>query len=133
MKAIGTVTSCKDMILIKLKSLNDHQKSFSARVTFKVRLIIESTGGMPKIDVHYCIPADVALIMDFDLNSFNEEIDKALFGKSADYITTHLTVMQIIMDTFNSRHIGICLDKDIENLMMKQIKTINELQTHFHR
>lgn len=56
-----------------------------------------------------------------------------MFGKSADYITTHLTVMQIIMGTFNSRHIGICLDKDIENLMMKQIKTINELQTHFHR
>ena len=110
---------CKNATdLTKLYSLNEYQKSFTARVTFKVELI-------DTFNVNYCIPSDVALIMNFDLNSFNEEINKVLLGKSADYITTHLIVMQIIMEKFNSRLIGICLNKDVENLMMKQIEIKN--------
>lgn len=112
---------CKNATdLTKLYSLNEYQKSFHARVTFKVELI-----DTFNIKINYCIPSDIALIMNFDLNSFNEEINKALLGKSADYITTHLIVMQIIMETFNSRLIGICLNKDVENLMMKQIEMKN--------
>lgn len=112
---------CKNATdLTKLYSLNEYQKSFTARVTFKVELIDTS-----RINVKYCIPTEVALIMNFDLNSFNEEINKALLGKSADYITTHLIVMQIIMENFNSHLIGICLNKDVENLMMKQIEIKN--------
>ena len=113
---------CKNTTdLTKLYSLNEYQKSFTARVTFKVDFIIESI-GTSKININYCIPSDVALIMNFDLNSFNEEINKALLGKSADYITAHLVVMQIIMEKFNSHLIGICLNKNVENLMMKQIE-----------
>ena len=98
---------CKNATdLTKLYSLNEYQKSFHARVTFKVELI-----DTFNIKINYCIPSDIALIMNFDLNSFNEEINKALLGKSADYITTHL--------------IGICLNKDVENLMMKQIEMKN--------
>lgn len=112
---------CKNATdLTKLYSLNEYQKSFTARVTFKVELI-----DTFNINVNYCIPSDVALIINFDLNSFNEEINKVLLGKSADYITTHLIVMQIIMEKFNSRLIGICLNKDVENLMMKQIEIKN--------
>ena len=111
-------SKCKNATdLTKLYSLNEYQKSFTARVTFKVELI-----DTFNVNVNYCIPSDVALIMNFDLNSFNEEINKALLGKSADYITAHLVVMQIIMEKFNSRLIGICLNKDVENLMMKQIE-----------
>lgn len=102
--------------LTKLYSLNEYQKSFSACVTFKVELI-----DTFNININYCIPSDVALIMNFDLNSFNEEINKALLGKSADYITVHLIVMQILMEKFNSRLIGVCLNKDVENCVMKQI------------
>jgi hypothetical protein len=114
--------------LMKLYSLNEYQKSFIARVTFKVELISTS-----KINVNYCIPSDVALIMNFDLNSFNEEINKALLGKSADYITTHLIVMQIITETFNSHLIGICLDKDVENLMIKQIEIKHRMEVCYER
>jgi hypothetical protein len=104
----------------KLYTLNEYQKSFTARVTFKVELI-----DTFNVNVNYCVPSDVALIMNFDLDSFNEEINKALLGKSADYITTHLIVIQIIMETFNSCLIGICLNKDVENCMMKQIEIKN--------
>ena len=109
--------------LMKLYSLNEYQKSYTARVKFKVDFIIESI-GTSNINVNYCIPSDVALIMNFDLNSFNE-INKALLGKSADYITAHLVVMQIVMEKFNSHLIGICLDKDVENRMIAQIEIKN--------
>ena len=85
------------------------------------------------IKINYCIPCDVALIMNFDLNSFDEEINKALLGKSADYITTHLIVMQIIMEKFNSCLIGICLIKDVENRMMKQIEIKNRILLYENR
>ena len=102
--------------LMKLYSLNEYQKSFTVRATFEVELI-----DTFNININYCIPSDVTLIMNFDLNSFNEEINKALLEKSADYITTHLIVMQIIMEKFNSCSIGICLNKAVENRMIKQI------------
>lgn len=108
--------------LMKLYSLNEYQKSFTIRATFEVELI-----DTFNININYCIPSDVALIMNFDLNSFNKEINKALLGKSADYITTHLIVMQIIMENFNSCLIGICLNKDVENRMMKQIEMKNRI------
>ena len=103
--------------LIKLYSLNEYQKSFTTRATFKVELI-----NTTNVKVNYYIPSNVALIMDFDLNSFNEEINKTLLGESADYITMHLIVMQIIMEKFNSCFIGICLNEDVKNLMIKQIE-----------
>lgn len=56
--------------LTTLHALNEYQKSFHARVTFKVELI-----DTFNIKVNYSIPSDVALIMNFDLNSFNEEIN----------------------------------------------------------
>lgn len=119
-------SKCKNtMDLMKLYSLNEYQKSFTARVTFKVELI-----DTFNVNVNYCIPSDVALIMNFDLNNFNEEINKALLGKSADYITTHLIVMQIIMEKFNSNLIGICLNKDVENLMIKRIEMKNEIEIY---
>ena len=114
--------------LMKLYSLNEYQKSFHARATFKVELI-----DTFKINVNYCIPSDVALIMNFDLNIFNEEINKALLGKSADYITTHLIVMQIIMEKFNSYLIGICLNKEVEDIMMKQIEMKNRIEMYENR
>lgn len=114
--------------LTKLYSLNEYQKSFHACATFKVELI-----DTFNIKVNYYIPSDVALIMNFDLNSFNEEINKALLGKSADYITTHLIVMQIIMEKFNSYSIGICLNKDVENLMIKQIEMKNRIEMYERR
>jgi hypothetical protein len=120
---------CKNATdLTKLYSLNEYQKSFTARVTFKVELI-----DTFNVNVNYCIPSDVASIMNFDLNSFNEEINKALLGKSADYITTHLIVMQIIMEKFNSLLIGICLNKDVENFMIKQIKMKNRIEMYERR
>lgn len=114
--------------LTKLYSLNEYQKSFIARATFEVKLI-----DTFNVNINYCIPSDVALIMNFDLNSFDEEINKALLGKSADYITTHLIVMQIIMEKFNSCSIGICLNKDVENLMIKQIKMKNRIEMYERR
>ena len=109
--------------LMKLYSLNEYQKSFTVRATFEVELI-----DTFNININYCIPSDVTLIMNFDLNNFNEEINKALLGKSADYITTHLIVMQIIMEKFNSYSIGICLNKNVENCMMKQIEMKNRIE-----
>ena len=114
--------------LMKLYSLNEYQKSFTVRATFEVELI-----DTFNININYCIPSDVTLIMNFDLNSFNEEINKALLGKSADYITTHLIVMQIIMEKFNSYLIGICLNKDVENRMMKQIEMKNRIKMYENR
>ena len=114
--------------LMKLYSLNEYQKSFTVRATFEVKLI-----DTFNIKINYCIPCDVALIMNFDLNSFNEEINKVLLGKSADYITTHLIVMQIIMEKFNSYLIGICLNKDVENRMMKQIEMKNRILLYENR
>ena len=71
--------------------------------------------------------------MNFDLNSFNEEINKALLGKSADYITAHLIVMRIIMEKFNSCSIGVCLNKDVENRMIKQIEMKNRIKMYENR
>ena len=114
--------------LMKLYSLNEYQKSFTVRATFEVESI-----DTFNININYCIPSDVALTMNFDLNNFNEEINKALLGKSADYITTHLIVMQIIMKKFNSCLIGICLNKDVENRMMKQIEIKNRVLLYENR
>lgn len=114
--------------LMKLYSLNEYQKSFTARATFEVKLI-----DTFNININYCIPCNTSLIMNFNLNSFNEEINKALLGKSADYITTHLIVMQIIMEKFNSCSIGICLNKDVENRIMKQIEMKNRILLYENR
>lgn len=111
--------------LTKLYSLNEYQKSFIARTTFEVELI-----DTFNININYCIPSDVALIMNFDLNDFNEKINKALLGKSADYITTHLIVMQIMMEKFNSCSIGICLNKEVENRMIKRIEMKNRIKMY---
>ena len=108
--------------------MNEYQKSFHTRVTFEVELIDSFN-----INVNYCIPSDIALIMNFNLNSFNEEINKALLGTSADYITTHLIVMQIIMEKFNSHLIGVCLNKDVENLVMKQIEMKDRIEMYENR
>ena len=62
-----------------------------------------------------------------------EKINKALLRKSADYITAHLIVMQIIMEKFNSCSIGICLNKDVENRMMKQIEMKNRILLYENR
>jgi hypothetical protein len=102
-------------VLTKLYSLNEYQKSFATCITFKVEII-----DTFNINIAYNIPSDVALIINFDLNDFNKEINKTLLNKPADYITTHLIVMQVIMEKFNSHLIGVCLDKEIENLIMKQ-------------
>ena len=112
--------------LMKLYSLNEYQKSFTIRATFEVKLI-------DTFNINYGIPCNASLIMNFDLNSFNEEINKALLGKSADYITTHLIVMQIIMEKFNSCSIGICLNKDVENCMIKQIEMKNRSNMYENR
>ena len=114
---------CKNATdLTKLYSLNEYQKSFTVRATFEVKFI-----DTFNININYSIPSDVALIMNFNLNDFNEEINKTLLGKSADYITTYLIVMQTIMKKFNSCSIGICLNKDVENRMMKQIEMKNRI------
>ena len=104
--------------LTKLYSLNEYQKSFATRIMFKVEMI-----DTFNINIIYNIPIETKLT--FDLNSFNEEINKALFGKPADYINAHLVVLEIIMETFNSHLIGVCLNKEIEDIMVKQIKAIN--------
>ena len=98
--------------LTKLYTLNEYQKSFATRVRFKVELI-----DTFNVRVNYSIPLNAELLINFDLNNFNEEISKKLLGKSADYITTYLIVMQTIMESFNSRQIGVCIDKDVENLI----------------
>lgn len=120
---------CKNVTdLTKLYSLNEYQKSFHTRITFNVELI-----DTFNIKINYCIPSDVAWIMNFDLNSFNEEINEALLGKLADCITTHLIVMQIIMEKFNSHLIGICLNKDVEDIMIKRIEKKNEVEIYERR
>jgi hypothetical protein len=115
----------KQTNLTKLHSLNEYQKSFATRITFKVEMI-----DTFNINITYNIPTEVELIINFDPNSFNEEINKVLLGKPAEYITTHLAVMETIMETFNSHLIGVCLDKEIEDIMMKQIKVQNELNIY---
>lgn len=107
--------------LMRLYYLNEYQKSFPRHVAFKVELI-----DTLNAKISYNIPSDVALVMNFDLNSFNEEINKALIGKSANYIITHLIVMQIVMEKFNSNLIGICLDEDSEKKMMEQVELLRK-------
>ncbi len=109
--------------LTTLYYLNEWQKSFTTRITFKVELI-----DTFNINITYVIPDKVKLIMNFDPNSFNEEINKALLGKPADCIIIHLTVMKTIMGELNSHSIGICLDKKIEDIMMKRIRKRNETE-----
>lgn len=60
--------------LMKLYSLNEYQKSFATRITFKVEII-----DTFNINIVYNIPLEAKSA--FDLNSFNEEINKALFGR----------------------------------------------------
>lgn len=106
--------------LTTLYFLNEWQKSsFTTHVTFKVKLIDTFS-----INIVYNIPTEVKLIMNFDPNSFNEEINRALSGKPADCIITHLIIMKIIMEKFNLCSIGICLDKEIEDIMMKRIEML---------
>lgn len=101
--------------LMKLYSLNEYQKSFATRITFKVKMI-----DTFNINIIYNIPLEAKSTFNFDLNSFNKEINKTLLGKPADYINAHLVVLEIIMETFNSHLIGVCLNKEIEDTMLKQ-------------
>lgn len=101
--------------LMKLYSLNEYQKSFATRITFKVKMI-----DTFNINIIYNIPIEAKLIFNFDPNSFNEEINKALFGKPADCINAHLVVLETIMEIFNQHLIGVCLNKEIEDIMVKQ-------------
>lgn len=109
--------------LTTLYFLNEWQKSFTTCITFKVELI-----DTFNINIAYVIPDEVNLIMNFVPNSFNEKINEALSGKPADCIITHLTVMKTIMEELNSHSIGICLDKEIEDIMMKRIRKRNEAE-----
>jgi hypothetical protein len=108
--------------LTTLYYLNEWQKSFTTRITFKAELI-----DTFNINIAYVVPDKVNLIMNFDPNSFNEEINKALLEKPVDCIITHLIVMKTIMEELNSRSIGICLDKEVEDIMMKRIHNIETL------
>ena len=108
--------------LTTLYFLNKWQKSFTIRIIFKDELI-----DTFNINIAYNIPSEVNLIMNFDPNSFNEEINKTLLVKPADCIITHLTVMKTIMEELNSHSIGICLDKEVEDIMMKQIHKMEML------
>ena len=114
--------------LTTLYYLNEWQKSFTTRITFKVELI-----DTFNINIAYVIPDKVNLIMNFDPNSFNEEINKALLEKPADCIITHLTVMKTIMEELNSHSIGICLDKEVEDIMIKRIRKRNEYLNGVYR
>lgn len=68
--------------LTTLYSLNEWQKpSFATHVTFKIELIDTFS-----INIIYNIPTEIKLIMNFDPNSFNEEINEALSGKPAGCI-----------------------------------------------
>lgn len=108
--------------LTTLYYLNEWQKSFTTRITFKVELI-----DTFNINIAYVIPDKVNLIMNFDPNNFNEKINKALLEKPADCIITHLIVMKTIMEELNSHSIGICLDKEVEDIMMKRMHNIETL------
>ena len=100
--------------LMKLYSLNEYQKSFATRITFKVETI-----DTFNINIIYNIPIETKLTFDFDPNSFNEEINKTLLGKPTDCINAHLVVLETIMGTFNQHLIGVCLNKEIEDIMAK--------------
>lgn len=119
------IKTIKQTKLTKLHSLNEYQKSFATHITFKVEMV-----DTFNINIVYNIPTKVKLIINFDPNNFNEEINKVLLGKPADYINTHLAVMETIMKTLNSYLIGICLDKEIEDIMMKQIELLKELDSY---
>lgn len=108
--------------LTTLYYLNEWQKSFTTHITFKVELI-----DTFNINIAYVVPDKVKLIMNFDPNSFNEKINEALLGKPADCIITHLTVMKTIMEELNPHSIGVCLDKEIEDIMMKRIHKMETL------
>ena len=41
--------------------------------------------------------------------------------------------MKTIMEKLNSRLIGICLDKEVEDIMMKRIRKRNEYLNGVHR
>lgn len=101
--------------LTKLYALNEYQKSFTARATFKVILI-----DTFNINIQFSIPADVALIMNFSLHDIDKEINKELLGKRADWITVHTIALQILAPKFNRRFIGISLAKDIEDLLQER-------------
>jgi len=105
------IKTIKQTNLTKLHSLNEYQKSFATRITFKVEMV-----DAFNINIIYNIPTEVKLIINFDPSSFNEEINKVLLGKPAEYVTTHLAVMETIMETFNSHLIGVCLDKEMSLL-----------------
>lgn len=119
------IKTIKQTKLSKLHYLNEYQKSFATRITFKVEII-----DTFNINIVYNIPTEVKLIINFDPNNFHEEINKILLGKPADYINAHLAVMETIMETLNSHLIGICLDKEIEDVMMKQIEARKELDSY---
>lgn len=102
--------------LLELKTLNEYQKSFGSCVTFEATLT-----DACHVEVHYTIPSNVTLIMDFDLCHFESEINMALLGKAADFVIVHLTIMKILMREFNSRIIGICLDSSVENHLLERI------------
>lgn len=115
--------------LTTLYSLNEWQKSsFATHVTFKIELIDTFS-----INIVYNIPTEIKLIMNFDPNSFNEEINEALSRKPADCIIIHLIVMKIIMEKFNLCSIGICLDKEIEDIMMKRIEMKHKMELLYGR
>lgn len=119
----------KNTDLTTLYSLNEWQKSsFATHVTFKIELIDTFS-----INIVYNIPTEIKLIMNFDPNSFNEEINGALSGKPADCIIMHLIVMKIIMEKFNLCSIGICLDKEIEDIMMKRIEMKHKMELLYGR
>lgn len=119
------IKTVKQTNLTKLHYLNEYQKSFATRITFKVEMV-----DTFNINITYSIPTEVKLIINFNPNNFNEEINKVLLGKPAEYVTTHLAVMETIMETLNSHLIGVCLDKEIEDIMMKQIEAQNELNNY---
>ena len=110
--------------LTTLYFLNEWQKSsFATHVTFRIELIDTFS-----INIVYNIPTEVKLIMNFDPNSFNEEINEALSGKPADYIIIHLIIMKTIMEKFNLCSSGICVDKEIEDVMMKRIEMKHKME-----
>lgn len=99
---------------VRLYELNKYQKNkYSRHISFKV-----DVKDSFNLNVVYFFEG-ISPILDFQ--KYNGVISEKLLGKSVDYVITHLTVMEILLGELEGKDVGVCLDEEIENLLMKQL------------
>lgn len=114
------VFTVNSSIYSKLYSLNEYQKRFNDKII--IRIYMQDTD-----ELHFSYDIQMPILsMNINIDDLTELVAQKLFLQPCEAFTTHLIALQVLSEKFNPKKIGICLDKEIENLVKDKLEQENK-------